>query len=62
MVEFEVQSFDFCGSKKDGAAAPPQATAPASVPNKTPPATMDYSEPSYDDFEELEGNDNDLPF
>lgn len=62
VVEFEVQSFDFCGSKKDGAAAPPQATAPASVPNKTPPATMDYSEPSYDDFEELEGNDNDLPF
>ena len=57
VVEFEVQSFDFCGGKKDRneAEAQPRATKTNSDPYPAPQATMD-------DFEELDGVEDDLPF
>ena len=57
IVEFEVQAFDFCGNKNDGHAVP--KTAPAAAPAS---ASYASSIPSYDDFEELEGGEDDLPF
>lgn len=61
MVEFEVLSFDFCGSKKDRSGEP--ASSYNEMPKAAPAsASTSYSAPSMDDFEELDGDDSDLPF
>ena len=56
-VGFTVTSFDFCGGKRDagdGSAAP----APARQSAPAPAAAA----PSANDFQEIDGDDDDLPF
>ena len=68
IVEFSVDDFEFCGSKKESGAnaapsEPPANTTPAKNTKNASTATQSYpTEPSFEDFEEIEGEEGDLPF
>lgn len=58
IVEFDVKEFQFCGSKKtdDGVQAPAQPP-PQQQPQSPPPSAG-----NPEDFDDLDGDDEDLPF
>lgn len=70
IVEFSVDDFEFCGSKKESGTntAPteppaPPANAPVKNTKNTSTGAMSHpAAPSYEDFEEIEGEEDDLPF
>ena len=68
IVEFSVDKFEYCGSKRDSATntAPSESTANAvpakNTKNASPAAASSLAEPSFEDFEEIEGEEGDLPF
>ncbi len=62
IVDFEVEEFEFCG-KKEGVGNV-QASAPTSAPAAAPPPKQQLSPSVADpgDFEDMNGDDGDLPF
>lgn len=62
MVEFEVQNFEFCGSKRDRTAGRESAPAATAEPRTSSNDQTRYVAPSLDDFQEIDGDEDDLPF
>lgn len=68
IVEFSVENFEFCGSKKDLSANTTSAESHANsasaknAGNASSAAVSLPVEPSFEDFEEIDGEEGDLPF